>query len=168
MPPFYKNKEQLFMKYTKLISLALALCLLCGCSVMPFTTPEEQLAAQQAAESARLELQEQVDPAQALKDNLKFRKALANSQGTILAEYTVDFPYFSKTDQKRYVAAVKKADEQVILSDYYYRGCMQVRDKYMAERGDVMLAYCRKTEGGAAYTVRCFQKLHPDAEIIFL
>lgn len=88
------------MKYPKLLALSLALCLLCGCSVMPFTTPEEQQAAQQAAENARLELQEQVDPAQALKDSLKFRKALANSQGTILTEYTVDFPYFSKTDQK--------------------------------------------------------------------
>ena len=69
------------MKYPKLLALSLALCLLCGCSVMPFTTPEEQQAAQQAAENARLELQEQVDPAQALKDSLKFRKALANSQG---------------------------------------------------------------------------------------
>ena len=76
--------------------------------------------------------------------------------------------YFSKTDQKRYTDAVKKADEQVILSDSYYRGCMQVRDKYMAERGDVMVAYCTKKEGGAAYTVRCFEKAHPDAEIIFV
>ena len=76
--------------------------------------------------------------------------------------------YFSKSDQKRYASAVKKADEKVILSDSYYRGCMQVRDKYMAERGDVMIAYCTKKEGGAAYTVRCFEKKHPDAEIILL
>ena len=76
--------------------------------------------------------------------------------------------YFSKADQKRYVSAVKKADEKVILSDSYYRGCMQVRDKYMAERGDIMLAYCTKKEGGAAYTVRCFQKAHPSGEVIFL
>lgn len=76
--------------------------------------------------------------------------------------------YFSKADQKRYVTAVKKSDERIILADSYYRGCMQVRDKYMAERGNVMLAYCTKKEGGAAYTVRCFQKLHADGEIIFL
>ena len=76
--------------------------------------------------------------------------------------------YFSKADQKRYVDAVRKADEKVILSDSYYRGCMQVRDKYMAERGDVMLAYCTKKEGGAAYTVRCFQKAHPNGDVIFL
>ena len=76
--------------------------------------------------------------------------------------------YFSKADQKRYVDAVRKADEKVILSDSYYKGCMQVRDKYMAERGDVMLAYCTKKEGGAAYTVRCFQKAHPNGDVIFL
>lgn len=99
------------MKYAKLLALPLALCLLCGCSVMPFTTPEEQRAAQEAAENARLELQEQADPAQALKDDLKFRKALANSQGTVLAEYTVDFPYFSKTDQK--------AQSFERINDYY-------------------------------------------------
>lgn len=76
--------------------------------------------------------------------------------------------YFSKADQKRYVSALQKADEKVMLSDSYYKGCMQVRDKYMAERGDVMLAYCKKRDGGTAYTVRCFKKLHPNGEIIFL
>ena len=76
--------------------------------------------------------------------------------------------YFSKADQKRYVSALQKADEKVVLSDSYYKGCMQVRDKYMAERGDVMLAYCKKQDGGTAYTVRCFKKLHPNGEIIFL
>ena len=76
--------------------------------------------------------------------------------------------YFSRVDQKRYVSAVKKADEKVVLSDSYYRGCMQVRDKYMAEKGDVMIAYCTKKEGGAAYTLRCFQKAHPQANIILV
>ena len=76
--------------------------------------------------------------------------------------------YFSKGDQKRYVAALKKADEKVILSENYYKGCMQVRDKYMAERADVMIAYSKKQEGGTAYTVRCFQKKNPSGKIIFL
>jgi uncharacterized phage-like protein YoqJ len=76
--------------------------------------------------------------------------------------------YFSKGDQKRYVAALKKADEKVILSENYYKGCMQVRDKYMAERADVMIAYSKKQEGGTAYTVRCFQKKNPNGKIIFL
>lgn len=76
--------------------------------------------------------------------------------------------YFSASVRKRYASALQKADERVILSQNYYRGCMQARDKYMAERGDVMIAYCKKADGGTAYTVRCFQRLHPNKRIIFL
>lgn len=76
--------------------------------------------------------------------------------------------YFSNTDKRRYVAAVKKADERVVLSDSYYRGCMQARDRYMADRGDILITYCKKMEGGTAYTVRYFQKVNPEGKIIFL
>ena len=99
------------MKYMKLTALTLTLCLLCGCSFMPFTTPEEQQAALQAAEDARKELEEQLDPALSLQENLKLRKTLTNSQGVVLAEYAVDFPYFSKTD--------KKAQSFERVNDYY-------------------------------------------------
>lgn len=100
------------MKYIKLTALALTLCLLCGCSFMPFTTPEEQQAALQAAEEARKELEEQLDPALALQEDLKLRKTLTNSQGVVLAEYEVDLPYFSKTD--------KKSQSFERINDYYF------------------------------------------------
>ncbi len=76
--------------------------------------------------------------------------------------------YFSEKDKKRYVSILKNADESITLSPNYYTGCMQVRDKYMVERANVMIAYCKKKEGGAAYTVKIFQKIHPNKEIIFL
>ncbi len=76
--------------------------------------------------------------------------------------------YYSKENKTRYQSVLSRADEIVFLSDGYYQGCMQVRDKYMAERADRMLAYCKKKEGGTAYTVRCFKKLRPDGKIIFL
>lgn len=75
---------------------------------------------------------------------------------------------FSEKDKKRYVKIYNKADEKVILSENYYRGCMLVRDKYMAERADMMITYCKKEEGGTAYTVNCFQKFHPDGEIVYI
>ena len=75
---------------------------------------------------------------------------------------------FSKEDKARYSKALKNADEQRILSEHYYRGCMQVRDKYMAEHADMLIAYCKKQTGGTAYTVKCFQKAHADGEIVFL
>lgn len=76
--------------------------------------------------------------------------------------------YFKEKDKKTYISVQKKADESIVLSPTYYRGCMQVRDRYMAERASVMIAYCKKSEGGAAYTVKIFQKLHPFSPIVFL
>ena len=76
--------------------------------------------------------------------------------------------YFSETDKKRYVKILKKSHDTVILSDHYFKGCMQQRDKYMVERADVMIAYCTKTTGGAAYTVKLFQKSYPDGKIYFI
>ncbi len=99
------------MKYIRLLPLMLLTLLLTGCSTMPFTTPEEQRAAQEAVEAARLELQEQVDPAQSQQEDLRFRKMLTNAAGTTLAEYRVDFPYFSKTGQK--------AQSFQRINDYY-------------------------------------------------
>ena len=75
---------------------------------------------------------------------------------------------FSEQDKLRYQNIYKKADEKALLSDVYYRGCMQNRNRYMAERADVLIAYCNKKEGGAAYTVKCFQKLHPEGKVIFV
>lgn len=76
--------------------------------------------------------------------------------------------YFCEKDKKAYLSVLKKADEKITLAPAYYRGCMQVRDRYMAERAQMMIAYCKKKEGGAAYTVKIFQKLHPLSKIIFL
>lgn len=75
---------------------------------------------------------------------------------------------FSDKDKKRYVNVLKKADEKVILSENYYRGCMHVRDKYMADRADMMIAYCKKETGGAAFTVKYFKKSNPTAKIVYV
>lgn len=76
--------------------------------------------------------------------------------------------YFSETDQKRYAKVLSKADETVILSERYFKGCMQKRDRYMADRADVMISYCCKSEGGTAYTVNYFKKIRPEGEILFI
>lgn len=76
--------------------------------------------------------------------------------------------YFSEQDKKRYARILKKADEKVYVSERYFKGCMQLRDRYMADRGDVMIAYCKKDVGGTAYTVKYFQKKYPLKELILL
>jgi uncharacterized phage-like protein YoqJ len=75
---------------------------------------------------------------------------------------------FSEKDKDRYAEIYKKADERVVLADGYYRGCMQNRNRYMVDRADVLIAHCHKAEGGAAYTVKYFQKSKPERKIIFV
>ncbi len=75
---------------------------------------------------------------------------------------------YNKKDKERYLNVLKQADEKIIISDEYYRGCMQVRNKYMADKADVLICYCKKTTGGTAFTVKYFTKKYPEKEIIFL
>ena len=75
---------------------------------------------------------------------------------------------FLETDKKRYAKILKKADEVVTLSEKYYKGCLHQRNRYMAERGDILIAYCKQESGGTAYTVKYFKKNFPEREIIFL
>lgn len=76
--------------------------------------------------------------------------------------------YFSNADKKRYAHILKKADERVLLSSVYYRGCMLARDRYMADRADCMITYCKKQTGGTAYTVKYFKNKKPYAPIVYL
>ncbi len=76
--------------------------------------------------------------------------------------------YFTDQEKKRYAKILKKADEKILLSDTYYKGCLLVRDKYMAERADCLITYCKKDTGGTAYTVKCFKKLHENAPIFYV
>ena len=76
--------------------------------------------------------------------------------------------YFSDKQREEYYAVLEQADEKHVLSDRYYNGCMQKRNRYMADRADVLMAYCVQEKGGAAYTVKYFKKTYPKREIIFI
>lgn len=75
---------------------------------------------------------------------------------------------FCALDKKKYVKYLQQADEKQILSENYYKGCMHERDRYMADRADVLVAFLRHDTGGTAYTVRYFQKKYPFNRVIFL
>lgn len=76
--------------------------------------------------------------------------------------------YFSVEEKSRYKAIIKNADELVYVSERYYKGCYLKRDRYMADRADILVAYKKKTTGGTAYTVGYFSKKYPEKEILFL
>lgn len=65
---------------------------------------------------------------------------------------------FSSSDRRRYESVLAACDEKTVLSEKYYKGCMLKRNKYMADRSDALIAYCRKNTGGTAYTLKYFRK----------
>ena len=75
---------------------------------------------------------------------------------------------FSQTDKTRYAQILKETDEKIVLAEHYFKGCMQIRDRYMADRADTLVAFCKKDTGGTAFTVKYFQKKYPLKEIFFI
>ena len=65
---------------------------------------------------------------------------------------------FSDNDKEIYRLLLKESDEIILLSEYYYNGCMIVRNKFMVDNSSVLLCYNRKNSGGAFYTLNYAKK----------
>jgi len=75
---------------------------------------------------------------------------------------------YTEKDKERYAKILSLVDENILLSERYFRGCLHVRNKFMADKADVMVAYLKKDTGGTAWTVKYFQKKYPFSKIVFL
>ena len=60
---------------------------------------------------------------------------------------------FSQQDAKRYRAIVDAADETVVISETYHRGCMRERNMRMVRDADLCIAYVRRRPSGSAQTL---------------
>ncbi len=65
---------------------------------------------------------------------------------------------WSSDNVRKYKELNSKADEVKIMAQSYYRGCMQVRNRYMVDNSSVLVAYLTKTTGGSAGTVKDAEK----------
>ncbi|MBQ8658156.1 MAG: DUF1273 family protein [Clostridia bacterium] len=74
---------------------------------------------------------------------------------------------YLEEDKERYKTLTENCDEKILLSERYYKGCLQMRNRYMCDRSDALIAYLKKNTGGTAYTVKYFQK-NRKGEIVFL
>ncbi|GHV43071.1 hypothetical protein FACS189490_13030 [Clostridia bacterium] len=53
-----------------------------------------------------------------------------------------------------YNGILEQADEIICLSESYYDGCMQARNRYIIDNSGVCVAYYRHERSGTGYTVR--------------
>lgn len=60
---------------------------------------------------------------------------------------------FSPRQKEVYKNYVEASDGKVVLYPRYQTGCYFVRNRYMADMGDLLIAYLREEKGGTFYTV---------------
>ena len=65
---------------------------------------------------------------------------------------------FTIKQKQEYDRMLSSADEKIVLSEEYYSGCMQKRNKFMVDNCSGLLAYLKRDYGGTANTVRYAQK----------
>ena len=65
---------------------------------------------------------------------------------------------WKKEDRDVYADILSRADRVTVLQDSYTPFCMQLRDAYMVENADLVLAVWNGSKGGTAYTVNCARK----------
>lgn len=62
--------------------------------------------------------------------------------------------YYPENEKNKYKRILAQCDKVEVLSDGYYNGCMFVRDRFMVDNSNRVLAYMNKPVGGTAYTVK--------------
>ena len=66
--------------------------------------------------------------------------------------------YWSDEEKKKYNKIKEKADKIVFTSEQYYNGCMQKRNRHLADNSSLCICYLTKNTGGTAYTVNYARK----------
>ena len=61
---------------------------------------------------------------------------------------------FTPTFKKLYDIVLEEADEVVILSEEYHKGCFAKRNEYMVDRSGLVITYYDGQSGGTANTLR--------------
>ena len=62
-------------------------------------------------------------------------------------------------DIRTYEQIKRRADKVVFTSEHYFRGCMQLRNRHLAEHSGVCVCYLDKPSGGTRYTVDTCRRL---------
>ena len=73
---------------------------------------------------------------------------------------------FNLKQREEYKNLLNSADEVVILSEKYYEGCMQKRNKFMVDNSSLIIAHVKKDFGGTASTIK--YSLKENKQIIYV
>ena len=84
---------------------------------------------------------------------LKLKKSLPELLLVLVLPCRDQTKRWSRVEAASYEYIRTQADEEIILSESYYPGCMHKRNRYLVDHSDVCIAYLSQPSGGTAYTV---------------
>ena len=61
---------------------------------------------------------------------------------------------WNNQEKQLYENILSRASQVVCLSEHYFNGCMQIRNRYMVDHADYVIACMERLQGGTAQTVR--------------
>ena len=86
-----------------------------------------------------------------LKDNYEI-------QLIIVIPYSAQDKSFTKEQKEEYKQILNLSDDKICLSNHYYNGCMQKRNRYMVDNSNYCICYLIEEKGGTVYTVTYAKK----------
>ncbi len=94
----------------------------------------------------------------AAKSVLRVQKNFPEIKLIIVIPCSDYYERWMNDDKSQYFDILKKAHKVKVMSDHYYRGCMQVRNKHLVENSSVCVDYLYKPCGGTSFTVEYARK----------
>lgn len=92
------------------------------------------------------------------KTILKLKKSYPQIKLIIVIPCLEQQKFWSVKDKIQYEIIKKSADKIKILSDKYYKGCMQQRNRHLVDNSSYLICYKRKNTGGTVYTYNYAKK----------
>lgn len=86
------------------------------------------------------------------------KKKYPNVKPDIIHPYKDYTKYWDSNCVSRFNKICENADKVEYISDTYWRGCIQKRNRELMNRSSICVCYLIKKCGGTAYTVECARK----------
>ena len=85
---------------------------------------------------------------------IKLKRKYKNVRLTLIIPCKTQSKSWRSEDRKIYDRIKNAADSVICISDNYFNGCMQIRNRKLVEGSAVCICYLNKKSGGTYYTVK--------------
>ena len=94
----------------------------------------------------------------AAKEVIRFRMSHSDVRLILILPCVEQDANWNEAQKNSYNFTLEAANEVIYTSDSYTKTCMAVRNRYLAENCDILIAYAGRSNSGSAQTVRMAEK----------